>query len=149
MVLLQERRTSVSTPFDDALRALLVCPDEYPGLRAESVLRSQGCAVWDCDDFREALALARQDPPDLLLYPAASLSARGVDLLLELQKRTRTSGIRVIAVCPPERPLFAPPATALRASASPKELVQILRSVRGAQRETPSRMRRRFASGGA
>jgi DNA-binding NtrC family response regulator len=128
-----------SSDGDEGLRVLLVCPREYPSLCAESILKSQACSVWDCDDFREALAVAHQDPPHVVFCPAASPRSHGINLPLELQKRVRTRGIRVIVVRSPGDPdeALPPQTTAIPSNASPEELVQVLR--RGLQSLPPSR----------
>jgi hypothetical protein len=127
------------TQNEDGLRILLVCPKEYPSLCAESILRSQACVVWECDDFREALAIAHQNPPHLVFCPAASPRSHGIQLPLELQKRIRTRSVRVVVVCSPGDPgdALPPQTTLIPSNASPEDLVQVLR--RGLQSLPPSR----------
>jgi DNA-binding NarL/FixJ family response regulator len=139
----------MNTPTDgESLRAFLVCPEEYPTLCAESVLRSHGCQVWECGGMRDALALAQEETPRVILCPAAWAHGRSADLAAELRKRTRTRSIRVIAVCAPEVPADALPTegTVLRSNASPEELVRAV--WRALQRETRTRTRIRLAPGG-
>ena len=83
----------MSTP-----RILLAEDDRFLRKAAETVLVRGGFAVTAAADGEEALRLARETPPDLMLLDLVMPQMHGFDVLLALKADAATAAIPVIVL---------------------------------------------------
>jgi len=78
-------------------RKVLVAEDDrFLRRAAESALRRHGFDVITASDGEEALRLARQELPDIILLDLIMPKLQGFDVLRELKQDPSTSSIRVV-----------------------------------------------------
>lgn len=81
-----------------AKRILLVEDDRFLRKAAEATLRRQGYEVLTAADGEEALRVARESPPDLLLLDLIMPKLQGFEVLRRLKADPATAGIPVIVL---------------------------------------------------
>jgi CheY-like chemotaxis protein len=74
--------------------------EDHPTMREamRMVLEHEGFRIREAADGSSALALAREDPPDLVFLDLNIPGASGAEVLRELKADPRTSGVRVVIV---------------------------------------------------
>ncbi len=83
----------MSTP-----RILLAEDDRFLRKAAETMLKRGGFTVTTAADGEEALLLARENPPDLMLLDLIMPKMQGFDVLAALKGAPETAGIPVIVL---------------------------------------------------
>lgn len=84
--------------FMTAPRILLAEDDRFLRKAAETMLKRHGFTVATAADGDEALRLARETPPDLLLLDLIMPKLQGFDVLQALKASPDTAGIPVIVL---------------------------------------------------
>jgi two-component system phosphate regulon response regulator PhoB len=79
-------------------RILLAEDDRFLRKAAETMLKRSGFTVIPAADGEEALRLAREHVPDLLLLDLIMPKMQGFDVLRELKAQPETAGIPVIVL---------------------------------------------------
>jgi DNA-binding response OmpR family regulator len=79
-------------------RILLAEDDRFLRKAAETMLKRSGFTVIPAADGEEALRLAREHIPDLLLLDLIMPKMQGFDVLKELKGKPETAGIPVIVL---------------------------------------------------
>jgi CheY-like chemotaxis protein len=79
-------------------RVLLVEDDRFLRKAAETTLRNQGLTVVTAVDGEQALELARETPPHLILLDLLMPKLHGFAVLQALKEDPRTAGIPVIVL---------------------------------------------------
>jgi two-component system, OmpR family, phosphate regulon response regulator PhoB len=79
-------------------RILLAEDDRFLRKAAETMLKRSGFTVIPAADGEEALRLAREHIPDLLLLDLIMPKMQGFDVLRELKAKPETAGIPVIVL---------------------------------------------------
>jgi DNA-binding response OmpR family regulator len=82
----------------DPRRILLAEDDRFLRKAAETMLKRNGFAVTSAADGEEALRLAREQPPDLLLLDLIMPKLQGFDVLQALKADAGTADIPVIVL---------------------------------------------------
>lgn len=82
----------------DGRRILLAEDDRFLRRAAEATLRQQGFAVTVAADGEEALRLARDAPPDLVLLDLIMPKVHGFEVLRALREDPRTAAVPVIVL---------------------------------------------------